>query len=363
MSDTNGAPAPSPHLWTVILAGGVGSRFWPVSTPARPKQLLPLGSAQPLIRDTVERILPLVPAERLRILAGAHLAAPLLGVLPELGEQNLLVEPRAAGTAPVLAWAAAELERLDPDAVMVSLHADHVIAPPEKFRELIARAAELAVAHRRLFTIGAVPTRPETGYGYVRLGDPLAGTDVDPLGDPGYGVARFVEKPDAATAAGYLASGEYLWNTGLFVWRAADLLDEMQRVSPELSELVAVVRAGKTEEFFARAPTLSIDHAVLERSDRVGVVRATFDWDDVGAWDAVRRTRPADEAGNVVLGPGHAVDSRGLTLYADDGPVVAFGVEDLLIVRTGGVTFVAHRDRTPELKEMLAQLPQELREL
>jgi mannose-1-phosphate guanylyltransferase len=357
VSDFDGAPASNPHLWTVILAGGVGSRFWPVSTPARPKQLLPLASENPLIRDTVERILPLVPAERLRILTGARLAAPILGALPELGDDNLLLEPRAAGTAPVLAWAAAELERRDPDAVMVSLHADHVIAPPERFRALIARAAELAVEHRRLFTIGAVPTRPETGYGYVRLGAPLG------EGESGFEVARFVEKPDAATAAGYLAAGDYLWNTGLFVWRAADLLDEMQRVSPELAELIPIVRAGGTEEFFARAPTISIDHAVLERSARVGVVRATFDWDDVGAWDAVRRTRPADEAGNVTLGPAYAVESRGTTVYADGGPVVAFGVEDLVIVRTGGVTFVAHRDRTADLKRLLAELPEELRNL
>ncbi|HYW05534.1 MAG TPA: sugar phosphate nucleotidyltransferase, partial [Longimicrobium sp.] len=165
--------APNPRLWTVILAGGVGSRFWPVSTPARPKQLLPLASDQPLIRDTVDRILPLVPAERLRILTGAHLADPILSALPELGQGNLLLEPRAAGTAPVLAWAAAEMERIDPDAVMVSLHSDHVIAPPERFRSLIARAAELAAAHGRLFTIGAVPTRPETGYGYIRMGGAL----------------------------------------------------------------------------------------------------------------------------------------------------------------------------------------------
>ena len=356
MSDTNGAPAPSPHLWTVILAGGVGSRFWPVSTPARPKQLLPLASAQPLIRDTVERILPLVPAERLRILTGERLAAPILGALPELGEGNLLLEPRAAGTAPVLAWAAAELERADPDAVMVSLHADHVIAPPERFRALVARAAELATAHRRLFTIGAVPTRPETGYGYIRLGAGLPGGN-------GFEVARFVEKPDAATAQGYLESGDFLWNTGLFVWRAADLLDEMERVSPELAELVPLLRAGRADEFFERAPTISIDHAVLERSARVGVVRATFEWDDVGAWDAVRRTRTIDAAGNVALGPAYAVESSGCTLYADDGPVVAFGVEDLVIVRTGGVTFVAHRDRTPDLKKLLAELPENLRNL
>lgn len=354
----------SPHLWAVILAGGVGSRFWPVSTPSRPKQLLPLASERPLVRDTVDRIVPLVPAERLRILTGEALAGPILSALPELGPGNLLVEPRAAGTAPVLAWAAAEIERRDPDAVMISLHADHVIDPPEDFRALLARAAELAGAHRRLFTLGATPVRPETGYGYIRRGAALPADDVSP-GAPGYEVARFVEKPDRATAEAYLASGEYLWNTGLFVWRAADLLDEMERVAPpELAALVPLVREeGGAAEFFRRAPTISVDHAVLERSARVGVVEATFAWDDVGAWDAVARTRPCDPDGNALLGDAWAVECRDTTVYAEDGPVVAFGVEDLVVVRTGGVTFVTRRDRAPELKQLLERLPDRLRHL
>lgn len=347
----------------MILAGGVGSRFWPASTPARPKQLLPLASERALIRDTVDRIVPLVPEERLRILTGPHLAGPILATLPELGPGNLLLEPAARGTAPVLAWAAAEIERRDPDAVMVSLHSDHVIHPPEAFRALIARAAELAESHRRLFTIGAVPTRPETGYGYIRVGAELPHAESEGAGDPGYEVARFVEKPDRATAEDYLASGEYLWNTGLFVWRASDLLDEMERVSPELAELVPIAREGGTEAFFARAPTIAIDHAVLERSQRVGVVRATFAWDDVGAWDALARTRGVEMPGNCVIGDAFAVESTGTTIYAEGGPVVAFGVDDLVIVRTEGVTFVTHRSRTQDLKALLAELPDQLRNL
>ncbi|HEX8393760.1 MAG TPA: sugar phosphate nucleotidyltransferase [Longimicrobium sp.] len=351
------------HLWSVILAGGVGSRFWPVSTPRRPKQLLPLASEQPLIRDTVDRIVPLIPADRLRILTGGHLSDALLSVLPELGPQHLLLEPRAAGTAPVLAWAAAELERMDPDAVMVSLHADHVIHPPEAFRALIARAAALAAGHRRLFTIGAPPSRAETGYGYIRLGAPLEALPGDDHPEPGNAVAEFVEKPDRATAERYLESGRFLWNTGLFVWRCADLLDQLQAHAPEFRELVPMLRRGEAEEFFRVAPTISIDEALLERSDRVGVVRATFAWDDVGAWDAVTRTRPADARGNVLMGDAHAVECDATIVYADEGPVVAFGVENLVVVRTHGVTFVAHRDRSPDLKHMLAQLPEHLRDL
>lgn len=350
------------HLWVTILAGGIGSRFWPASTPARPKQLLPLASTRSLIADTVARITPLVPAERLRVLTGAHLAAPILSVLPSLGAANLLIEQRAAGTAPVLAWAAAEVARLDPDAVMISLHADHVIEPPEAFRVLLAHAADLAGAHRRLFTIGAVPTRPETGYGYIRVGAPLSAA-LAGAADPGHEVARFVEKPNRETAERYVAEGDYLWNTGLFVWRAADLLAELERHTPELAPLLPLLRDGAAEEFFRRAPTLSIDEGLLERSDRVGVLRATFAWDDVGAWDALARTRPADDAGNVAVGDAYAVDCRGSILYAEDGPVVAFGADDLVIVRTAGVTFVAHRDRTADLKSLLARLPESLRQL
>jgi mannose-1-phosphate guanylyltransferase len=363
-ADAGGAGT-NPHLWTVILAGGVGSRFWPVSTPSRPKQLLPLASERPLIVDTLDRILPLVPQERVRILTGASLVEPILNTVPSLAPGNFLLEPRAAGTAPVLVWAAAELERRDPDAVMISLHADHVIDPPAAFRALLARAAELATRHRRLFTIGAVPSRPETGYGYVRLGARLDSETSDAAGGsaPAFEVAEFVEKPDATTAARYIADGSYLWNTGLFVWRVADLLDQIERHTPELAELVPVVREGGVEEFFRRAPTLSIDEGLLERSDRVSVLRSTFDWDDVGAWDAVARTRPADAHGNVSVGPAYAVESRNSVFYSDQGPIVAFGVEDLVVVRTADVTFVAHRERSAELKSMLAQLPDSLRNL
>lgn len=349
------------HLWSVILAGGIGSRFWPASTPAKPKQLLPLISHRPLIRDTLDRILPLVPRERLRILTGAHLADPILSTLPELGAGNLLIEPRAAGTAPVLAWAAAEIERRDPEGVMLSLHADHDIEPADAFRARLSLTAALAVRHRRLFTIGAVPTRPETGYGYIRVGRPLETVGAFPTN--GSEVDLFEEKPDLETARRYLETGGYLWNTGIFVWRATDLLDELERHTPELAELIPILREGGVEEFFARVPNLSIDEGLLERSDRVGVVATDFHWDDIGAWDAIFRTHELDDDGNAVIGDGFAVDSENSVLYSDGGPIVAFGVEDLVIVRTCGVTFVAHRDRSSELKSLLARIPERLRML
>lgn len=344
------------HIWGVILAGGIGSRFWPASTPRRPKQLLPLASPRPLVQETLDRIEPLIPLDRIRILTGPQLGVAICSILPELSDANFLLEPKAAGTAPILVWAAVEIERADPDGVMVSLHSDHMIKPPEAFREQIRQASMLATQHRRLFTLGAVPDRPETGYGYIRVGDPLGQ-------DGGFEVDRFVEKPNLETARGYLAEGGYLWNTGIFIWRAADLLEQIERHTPEIAPLIGRLRDGDVEGYFAEVPSISIDEGLLERSDRVAVLPTRFDWDDIGAWDAVYRHQPPDQLGNVVIGDGYAIETQGSALVADDGPVVAFGVEDLIVVRTSGVTFVTHRSRAAHLKDLLAQLPERIRKL
>jgi mannose-1-phosphate guanylyltransferase len=342
----------------VILAGGVGARFWPVSTPERPKQLLPLAGDRPLLAQTVARIRPLVPLERIRILAGQGLRAPILDALPELTPENLWLEPRARGTAPVLAWAATEIARQDPDAVMYSLHADHVIRPEDDFRALVARVGALSARARRLCTLGVVPTRPETGYGYILEGEPLA----DEPDLQAFAAARFVEKPDRATAGEYLRTGGYLWNTGIFIWPARLLLEELRAHTPEIAQLLPLLERGQVTEFFERAPTLSVDEGVLERSTRVAVARARFDWDDVGAWDAVARTRSADTAGNVAVGDAHLVDARDCIAWADDGSVVVYGADGLVVVRAHGITLVAPRERAPDLKKLLAQLPERLRE-
>jgi mannose-1-phosphate guanylyltransferase len=345
------------RTWAVVLAGGVGSRFWPVSTPSRPKQVLPLGGPDPLVADTVSRIRPLIPLERIRILTGQAYVDPICRAVKDLRKSNFLVEPRARGTAPVLVWAAHHLATRDPDAIMVSLHADHVIHPGTAFRDLVREAASAADDHDRLFTIGAQPTRPEVGYGYIRLGPPL-----DSAGSRA--VAAFVEKPDLETALGYVESGDYLWNTGIFVWRAGRLLEEVRKVTPELAGLLPLLDAGDVKEYFAVAPTLSIDEGVLERSRQVGVMASTFQWDDIGTWDAVARTRASDLEGNVVEGPAELVDSCGCMVWNDtDEPVVLFGVRDLVVARVEGVTLVLPRHRAPDLKELLDTLPANVREL
>ena len=352
----------------MVLAGGVGSRFWPVSTPARPKQLLALAGDEPLIAQTLRRIEPIVPAERALVLTGEALVEPMLAALPGLSADVFLVEPRARGTAPVLVWAAHEIVKRDPEAVMASLHADHVIQPEEAFRRLLVETAELADATGRLFTIGIEPTRPETGYGYIQVGEPLdeipdSGFRIPETGngnpETAFAVREFVEKPDRATAERYVEAG-YLWNSGLFVWRASALLDQVRAHTPELASLLPLLDAGDVRGFFEAAPSLSIDEGVLERSDRVGVARATFHWDDVGAWDAVARTLPADERGNVAHGAAHAVDSDGCIAWSDEGHVVLFGARDLVVVRTAELTLVMPRERAADLKQLLGTLPPEL---
>jgi mannose-1-phosphate guanylyltransferase len=345
-----------PSVWVTILAGGVGSRFWPVSTPTRPKQLLPLAGDRPLIAETLDRARRLVSDDRIRILAGADLTERFRAALPDLPGTAYLVEPAARGTAPVLAWAAWTLLREDPDACMVSLHADHEVDPEEAFAARILEAVELAQREGLLVTIGVEPDRPETGYGYIQPGAALPG--------PVRGAARvaaFHEKPDAETAARYLDEG-FLWNTGIFVWRADVLLEEIRTHAPEVARALPRLETGDVPGFFEACVPVTVDVAVLERSERVAVLTATFRWDDVGSWASLPRTRPGDEAGNVAVGRLTAVDSRDNVVFAEGGAVVLFGVADLIVVRTDDVTFVTHRDRAPELKSLVAALPPNLQD-
>jgi mannose-1-phosphate guanylyltransferase len=339
-----------PHAWVVVLAGGVGSRFWPVSTPERPKQVLPLAGERPLICDTIERARALVSDERIRILAGAHLARPIRQVLGDFPADGLWIEPRARGTAPVLAWAAWRIAQLDAEAVMISLHADHLIRPLHAFEETVATAVAVARRDELLVCVGAVPDRIETGYGHVEPGEPLATAGAAAA----YEVRAFHEKPDAATAGRYVKAG-YLWNTGIFVWKASVLLEELGRHAPEIHEHLPLL-ARDEARFFDAVPTSVIDRAVMERSRRVATVGATFSWDDIGSWEALSRAREPDAHGNVLVGDARAVDARGNVVFSESGSVVCFGTDDLVVVRTAELTLVLPRERAADLKTLLGEM-------
>ena len=317
---------------------------------------MPLASEEPLITDTIARVLALVPRDHIRILTGGHLSRPILSALhQELTTAEVMVEPRARGTGPVLVWAAAEIARRDPDAIMASLHSDHVIEPDSALRAELVAAAECARDHQRLLTIGITPTRPETGYGYIKPGARL-----DVRYDA-YEVQQFVEKPDQENATQYVQRG-YVWNSGIFVWPVKLFLDEIKKHATEIAPYLPLAMEGDAQGFFDAVANISVDEAVLERSDRVAVMPATFHWDDVGAWNAVGRTRQQDANGNVTVGKVALVETSNSIVWSEDGEVVVFGVDDLVIVRTAGVTFVARRDRTPDMKQLLEQIPAEFRD-
>lgn len=327
-----------------------------MSQPARPKQLLNLTSDRPLIVETMDRARLLAPDQRIRILAGDHLLEPFQTVLPDLPAECLLVEPQTKGTGPVLAWAAWLLHERDPDAVIVSLHSDHMIRHTAAFRDLLAEAAALARREDLLVTIGVEPTRPETGYGYLEPGEILHHEGKAEA----YRVARFIEKPDEVTAVKLIDNG-YLWNSGIFVWTARRFLEEVRSHAPQIGDLLHLIVEGKTEEFFETVPVTTVDVAVLEQSDRVAMMAATFEWDDVGSWESLFRTLDTDADGNIGVGETYTIDSVDTLVYGTDKPVVVFGVDNLIVVRTPEATLITTRDRAPHLKEALDQLPPHVR--
>lgn len=339
--------------WAVVLAGGVGSRFWPLSTPERPKQLLPLVSSQPLLADAVERLAPIVPAERVLILTNPSLVPAIRELLPNVPAENLIAEPRAGGTAAALTWAAQEITRREgPDATMLSVHADWSVLDPNGFRAALERAATLAEEHHALMTVGIVPTRPEIGFGHIQPGKELGGG--------ARRVARFVEKPDRKRAEEMTRDG-YLWNSGIFAWLAGDFLDDVRRLTPEVAPALHA-HAHDIDAFFEAVTPISVDVGVLERSDRVAVLPGDFGWDDVGTWGALRRVRPHDHAGNVVQGNLHGVDAQNNVVHAPGSKVVLYGVSNLVVVVENGTVLITTVEKSADLKGLVDALPRGIRD-
>ncbi len=338
--------------WAVVLAGGVGSRFWPLSTPERPKQLLPLAGSEPLLVETVRRLAPLVPAAQTLVLTNEALAPAVRALVPELPADNVIAEARSAGTGPALTWAASEIRRrAAPEAVMLSVHADWAIGDPEGFRATLACAAETAEEERALLTVGVVPTRADPGFGYIQPADPVGRARR---------VARFVEKPDRATAEQMIRAG-YLWNSGIFVWRVGDFLEEVEAHTPEIAPALPAAARGDLRAFFETVTPISVDHGVLERSRRVLVLPGDFGWDDVGTWAALRRVRACDANGNAIAGDAHLVAASGNVVHSEGHTVVLYGVSDLVVVSRDGLTLVTTMERAADLKALLDALPASVR--
>ncbi|MDP6942693.1 MAG: mannose-1-phosphate guanylyltransferase [Myxococcota bacterium] len=336
----------SPHIWTVIMAGGVGSRFWPLSRRTRPKQLLDLFGGGSMVRRTVDRLLPLVPAERQVIVTGAVLGDAIREALPELPPANILEEPCGRNTAPAIGWAAAYIRRLDPDALLAILPADQLIVDEDAYRTTASQALE-AAAQGRIVTLGIPATRPETGYGYIRSGAPLA--------DGVLSVEAFKEKPDHDTALQYLADGGYYWNAGMFFAPADLMLDEMARYAPEVASGLDRLNSESPETVYPQLPSISIDYAVMERTERIAVIPGMFGWSDVGSWRTLWDFRGEDSS-TYRMGDVVEIDGDGNVLFAEGGMVAAVGVSDLVVVHTPDVTLVCPRESAQRVREIVAAL-------
>lgn len=346
-------------LWAVIFAGGIGSRFWPLSSPERPKQLLALVGERPLIAETVARLAPTVPATQVLVVTSADIADALRAAVPDVPAANFLVEPRPLGTAAALAWGAQEVaQRAGPRTTFVAMHADLAVAYPAALRQLLARAARVTAAGPPVVVLGADPTRPETGFGYV-VPAALLDEDVDGPDAPRR-ASRFVEKPGPLLAEELIAQGA-LWHTGIVVARAGAVLDAVGELTPELQPGLAALREGKFDRFAGMIQSVSLERGVLERLGDLVVLPAACGWDDVGTWAALRRVRELDDTGNGVWGRAHLVESSGCVVHAEGATVVAYGVSGVLVVTRPGLTFVTTLDRASELRPLLDQLPDDVR--
>lgn len=335
-------------LVVLIMAGGKGTRLYPVSRESRPKQLMPIVSDRTMIQETYARVQGLAPAERVFIGTTRELLDPIRAQLPEVPPENYIIEPVGRDTGPAIAYASLYIRQRYPDAVMVVLSADHVISPTPRFQRVVRAAAAAARETHGLITMGVRPNRPETGYGYIKPGPSRHGV---------FEVERFTEKPDRETAARFVAEG-YLWNSGMFVWEVAAISDALNRYLPDVYDGIQRILDGAqtADEVFAGLRRISIDFGVMEKARNVFVVEADFLWDDLGVWTALERVLEADDAHNVVRGDFVPIDATRCVVHSDGGLVAAIGVEDLVIVKTEDVVLVCHKDREQEIKELVQLL-------
>ena len=346
------------RLFVVVLAGGSGERFWPLSTPSQPKQFPPLLDGQSFFQRTVERATALVGTARVLVATRRELLPIVLQQLPGFPRENCLLEPVGRDTAACIGLAALAVETRQPGARMLVTPSDHFISPLHAFEETVRQGLQLLDRVDGLVTLGVPPTAPETGYGYILAGEAVAEHPVARR------CQRFTEKPDRTTAERFVADGRYYWNSGIFLWPAATFLKAMSRHLPEHWRCLEDIRPalGTAEEadvldrVFPLIPRVSVDIGVLERADDVYMIPATFSWDDVGAWSAIGRILPPDASGNAVVGRHTGRDSHGCVIYATTRPVGTIGLRDIVVVETPEGILVCPKARAQEVKDLVRSM-------
>ncbi|MSP11425.1 MAG: mannose-1-phosphate guanyltransferase [Chloroflexi bacterium] len=346
--------------FAVILAGGVGTRLWPLSRARLPKQLLPLVQRNvTMLQVTLARILPIVPADQIFVLTNESYVSSVQEQLPQLPPENVFGEPVGRGTAPAIAAGALLVRQRNPQGIMFSLHADHHIENEPAFREVLQSAACVA-AEDYLVTLGITPTAPETGYGYIQQGATIGIYNHIAA----YHIAQFIEKPNLETATSFIAEKIYLWNSGIFTWRVDKIIGEMERLLPELMapmhRLAAALGTADQNrlvaEIWPTLPNVTIDQGVMEHTDRAAVVPANVGWNDVGSWEAVYHLISQNAEQNAVVGDHVAVDTKGTLIFGDGRIIATVGVEDLVIVDTPDALLICARDRVQDVKQIVEQL-------
>jgi mannose-1-phosphate guanylyltransferase len=336
------------------MAGGKGERFWPLSTKSVPKPFVKLIRNRSMIQLTVDRILPLIPVDRIFVVVGAQHAEVARLQLPQLHEDQFIIEPVGRDTAPCIGFAATIIQKKDPEAIMVVLPADHYIPDVEAFISTISACILHARTGDFLVTAGVTPTRPETGYGYIHTQE-STNTDNSPCSE----VNRFVEKPDLLKAVQYLEEGNYFWNSGIFVWKITTLFQGMERHMPDLrNRLLAIERAigegdqETIEVIFRNFPKISIDYGLMEKATNVRMIKANFSWDDVGTWSSLRRVMNLDDQGNYVSGQPVCIDSSNCVIYSQDLHLGVVGVSNMVIVASKEGVLVCDLSRDQETRQI-----------
>jgi mannose-1-phosphate guanylyltransferase len=351
------------NIRAVIMAGGSGTRFWPLSRRTRPKQFLDIVSPRSMIEETVARLLPLIPPRDIFTISDGDQTAALRNLLPDLPGRNLLVEPLARNTAPSLMLATAHAYLQDPETVIAALAADHLIRDPGRFLGKLEAGAKAAYSGNRIVTFGIPPAFPSTGYGYIHFSGEK-GKRIG--GEPFFPVLEFKEKPGLAEAERFLADGNYYWNSGMFLWRADVFARKLWRFAPKffpfwermLDALEKKNRKG-LRSVFEEIPALSIDYALMEKAKGVLVCAGDFGWSDVGAWSSLYEVWPPDEAGNAVKGEKLVLDSQGCLVYAPGKLTALVGVKDLIVVDAGDALLICRKDLDQKVKDIVEILKKE----
>lgn len=345
------------EIYAVIMAGGVGSRFWPRSKEKKPKQLLQIFGKNTMIQDTVNRLEGIVKKENILIITNRTQKPMVKQQLPDIPVENIIDEPFGKNTAPCIGLASVIVQKRNPDAVMVVLPADHLIPDTEKFQSTILTAAKFASSKNSLCTIGIQPSRPETGYGYIQISENSASENV-------YKVLTFAEKPNKATAERFVDAGDFFWNAGMFIWKVDFIINEIRKYMPELYEgILEIKEVIGTEKFsetliqvYGQLKSISIDYGIMEKSNSVYLIKGIFDWNDVGSWEAVYQLSPKDKLNNFISGNIYTEKTSDSYIFSDGKFTAVIGAQNLIVIDTPESLLICNRENAQDVKLVVDHL-------